>query len=154
MLTFRNGRFYAMGVSFVIPDGFHLDAQEVCTSNGLVLYSPDEEWRLEVIIYKKTEETDTWLRELLSPDEEHHIIKDVSAIQLAGLQGHEAVLGKTIISYEARLDTGVGSLVSILICDYADEIAAKGLDIITEAHDLITKLQIQVPVVEENKAQE
>jgi len=104
MLLYENGCFHVGGVSFVILNGFFLKTDpELCLSDGILLYSPDKSYSIELGIVRQEKGTKEFLMDFLSDMEELQVIEPISRVELNGLYGHHVTYkaGRTAY-YEAR----------------------------------------------------
>ena len=92
MLQYKNGRFYAPGVSFALPEGFYLETMpEVCSEYGLAAWTPDKKYYLEWDLEEGCMGTERELTEMTSPDWGARRHSPVTAVQAGALSGHRAL---------------------------------------------------------------
>ena len=107
MLIYKQGRFWAEGISFQIPDGFYLDTSpDLCYDVGITALDPTRShsyvWAI-FVSYQGTKET---LEDL--PQMGCRLLSKIASIQIGGLPGHWVIWTMGIGSgcYEARFDLG------------------------------------------------
>lgn len=86
MLLYRDGQFHISGVSFAIPDNYYL---ETCPGlemeNGMLLYSPDEVYSVELSAENSEHPSEVALKCTL---ESFDLISPIAPFQNNGLSGH------------------------------------------------------------------
>lgn len=92
MLLYQNGRFHALGVSFVLPDGFILDTVAGFTAeHAFAAFSPDERYYVEWQIEAECHGTRKELEELFLPGLGIKPRSTIIPFEVNGLSGHYAI---------------------------------------------------------------
>lgn len=92
MLKYENGRFSALGVSFVLPNGCWLETDpDFCYERGFGAWSADMRIFLQWQIEDECEGTEKVLSDLFKPGTGMRPLKDIEPVTVNGLNGHMAM---------------------------------------------------------------
>lgn len=91
MLQYKDGRFYAPGVSLQIPNGFYLETEpEVYFEYGLTAWTPDRAYLVSWEFEEGCQGTEKELRDLFTGVSGIMLIGTIEPISVNGLNGHYA----------------------------------------------------------------
>lgn len=92
MLLYKNGRFHALGASFVLPDGFILDtAAGFSDIHAFAAFSPGNRYYVEWQIEAECRGTRKELEELFLPGLGIRPMSTIIPFDVNGLNGHYAI---------------------------------------------------------------
>lgn len=111
MLRFRDGKFFACGLSFVFPNGFYIDTElDAIAENAIVAWAPDMRYRVEWQIYRAEYNTIQDFEQLFKYSG-FTILSELMPVALNGLTGHQIYYKSTEETYyELRLSNGKSSI--------------------------------------------
>lgn len=114
MLEFRNGRFFAYGLSFTMPDGFYLHDEQQAPF-GLCCFSPDQAIYMMVKVAPEGEEIRASMQDFFASDPSFHPDSVVEPIIINGTRGYAALYHRNGVAYyEVRLRFARGQVVTFL----------------------------------------
>ena len=105
MLLTKNGRFYAQGVSFQLPDGLYIDTEPATShEDGFTVWETDREVLMDIHVDKEKDPRGS-LQKLLDDDESGFIpYTPIAEFELNGMKGYEVFYhDKSVDYYECRL---------------------------------------------------
>lgn len=114
MLQFIDGRFHAYGISFTMPNGFHLHDEQHYPF-GLCCFSPDYKIYMTVKVAPEGGNIRAGLQAILRESSRLHPISVVQSIIINGTRGYDVLYNSNGIEYyEARLRFAGGQIVTCL----------------------------------------
>lgn len=115
MLLYKGGRFHALGVSFVLPEGFILDTLAGFTDNhAFAAFSPDNKYYVEWQIESECRGTRKELEELFLPGLGIRPMSTIIPFSVNGLSGHYAFYqSKKCSCLEYRLSVAGDTEISV-----------------------------------------
>ncbi len=113
MLQFVDGRFYAYGVSFTMPNGFHLH-DEQHHPFGLCCFSPDHIY-MTVKIAPAGGDIRAGMQALFEENYKLHPLSVVQPVTISGTRGYDVLYNSNGVDYyEVRLRFAGGQIVTCL----------------------------------------
>jgi len=95
MIRCQNGRFYTHGVSFTIPDGFHLETEpEFVYQFGLGAWVPDKSCYVEWTVEDNCLGTEKELVSLFQEPSNAIPLSEIQSVSVNGLSGHQVTYCK------------------------------------------------------------
>ena len=126
MLQWKDGRFHALGISFVIPDGFYLETEpETTHENGLSAWTSDMRCRVDWRIDEYDISPHDGLNRLFSPNSGMIPLREIERMNINGMSGCSALYETEVAQFfETRLKGREGGQLIIIIQDHQKDIVS------------------------------
>ena len=142
MLLYKEGRFHALGVAFLLPDGFLLDTEaEDAVQYGLSAFTPDEKYRVQWEIEEGCRGTAEELQELFGPESGITALSDIMPASAGGLSGHQ-VMYRTGSDERLEHRFAVGGGVELSVCVAAKSGSIAGVKDARFMKDILAGIEV------------